>query len=531
MSQSLLLAFRHPFILLSIAVPLFNDHLLKAFIPSWATGKISDFAGLFFFPFLVGVLFQACKPQKVPSHQALLAGFFLTAAVFTGLKTLPIANKWAAILLSNLFRQPIHIALDPTDCIALIMFLPAWIMWQKIEQQKEKRDLGKIPYLVLAIGSLAALATTPCAPADKVTRLAFDGETLYATGIGVTDQFEDGGAVMASQNGWEDWHVVMYSQYSGTTWWTDPNYAGLLANNPLREPRKLPITVCDPSEPTTCYRIDGTPQVEESLDGGASWTTAWSSPANREDFRNRMAGGVLMDCGKIPDAHTFDLVFYSGPKGSTLLVAMGNEGLLVHPSHGGWQVIGVTSAPSDDFNIRITPTPFKANNLSETIDNTTVEFLLAVTAGLLTWSILSNRMRKKILSRIDPLFKSKRAFLPTKIALKLTLVIPAAIIILTPRNSILLLSNFAIPFWVILAIVAVWHFSTFPKNIPAQMRKLDWYIFFLGIFVIMAGWLPMGLWAYGVIELYTSALILSIGSGVAVLAAGIFWINRQVNAH
>jgi hypothetical protein len=530
MSQSLLHAFRHPFILLSIAVLLFNDHLLKVLTPSWATGKISDFAGLFFFPFLIGFLFQACNPKSIPSHQALLVGFFLTAAVFAGLKTLPVANEWAAILLSTLYRQPIRIAFDPTDCIALIMFLPGWMMWRKIEGHQGKKDLGKMPYLVLAVGSLASLATSPCAPVPQVTRLAFGGGTLYA-GIGFTDRFEDGGTIMASQNGWEDWHVVMYNQYNGTTWKTDPKYTGLLADNPFREPRKLPLTACDPVEPTTCYRIDGTPQVEESLDGGASWTTAWLSPADREDFRIRMAGGVLLDCGKIPDVRTFDLVMYPGPKGSTLLVAMGNEGLLVHPSQGGWQAVGITSAPGDAIGVRIIPTPFMARNLSEAIENTAVEFLFAVTAALLTWSIVSIWMRRKILHRIDPHLKSKRVFLPAAIALGLTLVIPAAIIYLTPRNSILLLSVFAIPFWIILAALAVVHFSTFPKIIPAHMRKVDWYVLLFGILVFMAGWLPMGLWAYRVIELYTPALILSIGGGLVILFVGIFWLNRRINAN
>ena len=45
-SPSLLRAFRHPAILLSIATLLLNDHLFKTLTPSWATGKISDFAGL-----------------------------------------------------------------------------------------------------------------------------------------------------------------------------------------------------------------------------------------------------------------------------------------------------------------------------------------------------------------------------------------------------------------------------------------------------------------------------------------------------
>ncbi|WP_322801274.1 hypothetical protein [Thermoflexus sp.] len=46
-------AFGHPAVLLSVLVRLLNDHLLIAHFPSFWTGKLSDFAGLFFAPFLV----------------------------------------------------------------------------------------------------------------------------------------------------------------------------------------------------------------------------------------------------------------------------------------------------------------------------------------------------------------------------------------------------------------------------------------------------------------------------------------------
>ena len=139
-------------------------------------------------------------------------------------------------------------------------------------------------------------------------------------------------------------------------------------------------------------------------------------------------------------------------------------------------------------------------------------------------------MRINIIRRIETPNKSKRIFLPAVIAFILTLVIPSAIIYLKPRNSILLLSWLAFPFWMVLLAVVVWHFRAIPENVPAELRKIDWAIFLCGILVFIAGWLPMGLWAYGVIAMYTPALIISIGSGLAVLAIGIFWLRQLVNA-
>jgi len=58
--QSLVRSLRalgHPLSLASVALLVANDHLLKRAYPSVLTGKLSDFAGLFFFPFLLTALF------------------------------------------------------------------------------------------------------------------------------------------------------------------------------------------------------------------------------------------------------------------------------------------------------------------------------------------------------------------------------------------------------------------------------------------------------------------------------------------
>ncbi len=56
---------QHPATWLSIALLLVNDHVLKVLYPSWITGKLSDFAGLFFFPFLLALAWVfSCLDQK-----------------------------------------------------------------------------------------------------------------------------------------------------------------------------------------------------------------------------------------------------------------------------------------------------------------------------------------------------------------------------------------------------------------------------------------------------------------------------------
>ena len=50
--------FVHPWPLLAMLMLGINDHLLKGsgWLPGWVTGKLSDFAGLFWFPLFVTAL-------------------------------------------------------------------------------------------------------------------------------------------------------------------------------------------------------------------------------------------------------------------------------------------------------------------------------------------------------------------------------------------------------------------------------------------------------------------------------------------
>ena len=48
----------HPLPIAAVLVLTLNDHVLKGsgLLPGWLTGKLSDFAGLFFFPLLLAAL-------------------------------------------------------------------------------------------------------------------------------------------------------------------------------------------------------------------------------------------------------------------------------------------------------------------------------------------------------------------------------------------------------------------------------------------------------------------------------------------
>ena len=56
----------HPFVLTTLFLTAVNDHYLKYKFSNLLTGKISDFACLFFFPLLLCALFEFIK---APAHQ------------------------------------------------------------------------------------------------------------------------------------------------------------------------------------------------------------------------------------------------------------------------------------------------------------------------------------------------------------------------------------------------------------------------------------------------------------------------------
>jgi hypothetical protein len=83
----------HPAILFAIGALFVNDHVLKRVYPGALTGKLSDIAGLLFFPVFLQALWElglACRrPSWERSNRVLHVCALLTAAVFAVIKLTP----------------------------------------------------------------------------------------------------------------------------------------------------------------------------------------------------------------------------------------------------------------------------------------------------------------------------------------------------------------------------------------------------------------------------------------------------------
>lgn len=77
----------HPLVLTAVFLVAVNDHILKQSVLAGAvTGKLSDFAGLFFFPFLLLDLLSLVRREWQDSTALFLGGAGFTGFAFVALK-------------------------------------------------------------------------------------------------------------------------------------------------------------------------------------------------------------------------------------------------------------------------------------------------------------------------------------------------------------------------------------------------------------------------------------------------------------
>jgi hypothetical protein len=139
-------ALLHPVVLASIAVFLANDHVLKGAAPGLLTGKLSDVAGLVFFPLLVvagwELLRSALGRRAAPSTPALIVAVLGTGLTFASVKTTEmgasvfawglgavqwlVGSAWSVVAtVPAPSIQPVQIVRDPTDLVALLALVGA----------------------------------------------------------------------------------------------------------------------------------------------------------------------------------------------------------------------------------------------------------------------------------------------------------------------------------------------------------------------------------------------------------------------
>ncbi|HEX2978632.1 MAG TPA: hypothetical protein VHO48_00055 [Anaerolineaceae bacterium] len=351
-------AFGHPAIWAAVFLLVINDHLLKSIRPGWITGKLSDFAGVFFFPFLLAALI-ACWPCRRLSPRQVM-GLSITATVigFGLLKISPGVNQLAVDALSQWSGLNIQIKLDPSDLLAFSMLGPAWRLWTHLENAPRTRSVV-LERVGFTFAVLATIATTPCPGGIQAAHLVSTPEGVYVS----------------------IWNDAYLTSDSGYTWVKVNPSPEVKAS--LDSPVDYPRQVCWPDHREQCYRAAGHRPVEVSMDGGISWRTAWTLPQERIEFLKRYYRSVpfLAGCGRRTDSVAYDVNIVPAPGGYALLVAMGGEGILRYQDGVGWERIAVNDIAF--------PTPYSTRDLRQIKVMFVEEQFAAIALGLMLITALS----------------------------------------------------------------------------------------------------------------------------------------------
>lgn len=110
-----------PLPLAAVALLAINDHWLKGggIAPGWLTGKLSDFAGLFFFPLFLAAILSLGRPLLRPLPLAFGCAA-LTALLFSAIKlSKPASDAYESALAAVPGIGRSHNVRDPSDLWAL----------------------------------------------------------------------------------------------------------------------------------------------------------------------------------------------------------------------------------------------------------------------------------------------------------------------------------------------------------------------------------------------------------------------------
>ncbi len=119
----------HPVSVVALVVMILNDHVLKQTYGTWWTGKLSDAAGLVFFPALLGFVVAVVAP-RLGWRTTVAVALGATAAGFAWVKVTSGGAAAASDLLSSL-TGPGIIREDATDLLALPFLAIAALVAQR----------------------------------------------------------------------------------------------------------------------------------------------------------------------------------------------------------------------------------------------------------------------------------------------------------------------------------------------------------------------------------------------------------------
>jgi tetratricopeptide (TPR) repeat protein len=366
----------HPLTLMALGLLALNDHVLRRLWPSPITGKLGDFAWLFFAPLAAAALLELVWPRGLrpdrfgrPVRSLGMIGFGLVGGIFALAKTVPACHAVVVGMASGAFGFPVGWRRDPTDVVALLVMVPAWQLWR----HAPRRSTGRVrSMLVLAAALLLTVANSPAPPTNPGIDAVWAADGLLFAGDGVNQTFR-------SSDGGMTWIALTKLEVEATGAARSTREAGPNAT-PTVEPEQTRLAVltaeavavqrcepwaiveavppavakatapatplsvcgkeswavCDPADPRIIYSIASGKGIARSEDGCLTWRREVLVPSMSEteeayhSERSPKPERGMLEFGDSPTGGVVD------PKTGNAVFAMGHRGVLVRTSIGAW---------------------------------------------------------------------------------------------------------------------------------------------------------------------------------------------------
>jgi hypothetical protein len=135
----------HPVPVAAIGLLVFNDHVLKAAWPGVLSGKLSDLAGMVFFPLMLQAMAELTDRREPfrPSRGLLVRCAVLTAGVFAATKL------WSPA--AEAYRVGLGWLQWPFRQAAALMMGGGWIDPARVQLTQDPTDVIAVPCVLIAV--------------------------------------------------------------------------------------------------------------------------------------------------------------------------------------------------------------------------------------------------------------------------------------------------------------------------------------------------------------------------------------------
>ena len=271
------------------------------------------------------------------------------------------------------------------------------------------------------------------------------------------------------------------------------------------------VTSCVGDDLQVCYRISGESYIESSTDGGSTWRIDWQMPAGRHLYMIRYPGMKdLVDVS--PDLVPYDLAILETEAGFVVLVAYGNQGVLVKSADGEWDRYSVSTTTQGVRSAE--PIPYWAADFESAWQALRSETTWIILMAFCLFTLLSTLSWRRMMEQAPRVKPSLKVWLTLGAVIAgLVFILLVWLFILSHRNgtpSEWMGVDTAVTYICLLpavigSVVLLVVLASLPNKAAAWLASLV-ALALSAVFIILT-WLPFGLWAWRILPHYWLAMV------------------------